>query len=68
MSKYDVLWKYIQNSGEQALELTFEEVEKVTGVPIDHSFLTYKKELAEYRYEVEKISLKHKTVQFRKLD
>lgn len=68
MSKYDALWKYIQNSGEQALTLTFEEVEKVAGVPIDHSFLTYKKELAEYRYEVEKISLKHKTVQFRKLD
>lgn len=68
MSKYDALWKYIQNSGEQALTLTFEEVEKVAGVPIDHSFLTYKKELVEYRYEVEKISLKHKTVQFRKLD
>lgn len=67
-SKYNALWKYVQDSDEQALTLTFDDVEKVAGIPLDHSFLTYKKELIEYGLEVEKISLKHKTVQFRKID
>ena len=34
------------------------------GVPIDHSFLTYKKELGCYGYRAEKISMKDKTVRF----
>lgn len=68
MSKYDALWKYVENSGDQTLALTFDDVEQIAGIPIDHSFLTYKKELIEYGYEVEKISLKDKTVRFRKLD
>lgn len=68
MSKYDALWNYVHNSGDQTLTVTFDDVEQVAGIPIDHSFLTYKKELVEYGYEVEKISLKNKTVQFRKLD
>ncbi len=46
MSKYDTLWQYVQNEGQQSLRLTFEEIEKVAGIPIDHSFLTYKKELS----------------------
>lgn len=68
MSKYDALWNYVHNSGDQTLALTFDDVEQIAGIPIDHSFLTYKKELIEYGYEVEKISLKDKTVRFRKLD
>lgn len=68
MSKYDALWNYVHNSGDQTLTVTFDDVEQVAGIPIDHSFLTYKKELVEYGYEVEKISLKNKTVRFRKLD
>lgn len=67
-SKYDALWKYIQNSKEQTPTLTFDDVEQIAGIPLDHSFLTYKKELVEYGYEVGKISLKNKTVRFRKLD
>ena len=34
------------------------------GTPIDHSFLTYKKELIEYGYKVGKISMKEQTVEF----
>ena len=68
MSKYDALWNYVHNSGDQTLTVTFDDVEQIAGIPIDHSFLTYKKELIEYGYEVEKISLKDKTVRFRKLD
>ena len=36
-------------------------------VPIDHSFLTYKKELMDYGYQVGKASMKEQTVFFQKL-
>lgn len=67
MSKFDKLWEYVEHTGKPDLELTFEDIEKTCGIPIDHSFLNYKKELLEYGYEVGKISLKHKTVAFRKV-
>lgn len=62
MSKYDALWKYIQKNGKESFRLSFAEIEKIAGVPIDHSFLTYKKELLNYGYKVEKISMKEQTV------
>lgn len=68
MSKYDILWKYVQNEGQQSLQLTFEEIKNVAGISIDHSFLTYKKELTEYGYQVGKISMKEQTVIFNKMD
>ncbi len=68
MSKYDPLWEYVQNSGSQSLKLTFEEIQDIAGVPIDHSFLKYKKELTEYGYQVGKISMKEQTVSFCKID
>jgi len=43
------------------------EMEKIAGLPIDHSFLNCKKELLNYRYKVGKISLKGKTVDFEKV-
>lgn len=64
MSKYDLLWQYVQESGSGTLKLTFAEIEKILGTPIDHSFLTYKKELTEYGYQVGKISMKERTVVF----
>ena len=64
MSKYNKLWEYVSDSGKAAFKLSYEEIEKVAGIPIDHSFLTYKKELIEYGYKVGKISLKEKTVEF----
>ena len=64
-SKYDPLWEYIKTRNEQNFKLTFSEIEKIAGVPIDHSFLKYKKELLEYGYEVGKISMKEQTVMFR---
>lgn len=68
MSKYDALWSHIANSGAQSLLLTFDEIGKVAGIAIDHSFLNFKKELAAYGYEVAKISLKEHTVLFQKLN
>ena len=38
----------------------------IAGVPLDHSFLKYKKELCNYGYEVSKISMKAQTVHFYK--
>jgi hypothetical protein len=66
MSKYDNLWKYVKDRNVDTFKLTFDEIEKVAGLPIDHSFLNYKKELLEYGYSVGKISLKEKTVIFNK--
>ncbi|WP_434310228.1 hypothetical protein [Hominifimenecus sp. rT4P-3] len=67
MSKYQSLWEYIQNRGDQSFQLTFDEIQDIVGIPIDHSFLTAKKELAEYGYQVGKISMKGKTVAFHKI-
>ena len=64
MGKYDSLWEYIGKCGEPEITLSYEEIEKICGVPIDHSFLTYKKELDSYGYRAERISMKDKTVRF----
>lgn len=68
MSKYDPLWAYVHKTGAQALTLTFDEIGAIAGIPIDHAFLTYKKELTAYGYRVGKISMKAKTVSFVRLD
>lgn len=68
MSKYDALWEYVQENGSQSFQMTFAEIQDIAGIPIDHSFLKYKKELARYGYQVGKISLKEQTVAFHKMD
>ena len=65
MSKYNALWEYVQKNEKESFRLTFEEVQKIAGIPIDHSFLKYKKELAKYGWQIEKISMKEQTVLFR---
>lgn len=64
MSKYNTLWNYVANKGEEEFKLSYAEIEEIAGVPIDHSFLTYKKELLAYGYKVGKISMKEQTVEF----
>ena len=66
MSKYNAVWDYVSSRGESRLLLTFEEIHQIAGLEIDHSFLTYKKELIPYGYAVGKISLKAQTVEFLK--
>lgn len=66
MSKFDLLWEYVYKSGNPSLKLSFAEIHDILGIEIDHSFLKYKKELAQYGYQVGKISLKDKTVIFNK--
>lgn len=67
MSKYEPLWNYIKENNKDSYKLTYEEIENILGFPIDHSFLTSKKELISYGYEVAKISMKDKTVLFNKI-
>ena len=68
MSKYAPLWNWIKENGTDRFQLTYAEIEKIAGLPIDHSFLTYKKELPEYGYRVGKISMKEQTVTIEKLN
>ena len=67
MSKYQQLWKYISKQNVDKLVLTFAEIEKIVGIPIDHSFLSYKKELLDYGFSVSKISMKNQTVSFERI-
>ena len=67
MSKFDTLWEYVQNAEGESLSLTFEEIQNIAGIPIDHSFLKYKKELVTYGWQVGKISMKEQTVHFQKI-
>lgn len=67
MSKYEPLWQYLQGRKEDALTLTFAEIGAIAGVPLDHSFLRFKKELLAYGWQVGKISMKAETVAFARL-
>ena len=66
MSKYEPLWKYVKDNKEEEYKLSYEEIKSILGFELDHSFLKYKKELLEYGYEVEKISMKEKYVLIQK--
>ena len=67
MSKYDKLWEYVKNCDKERIRLTFAEIEAAAGVPLDHSFLSFKKELVQYGYSVKKIPMKEKNVLFEKI-
>ena len=62
MSKYQPLWAHIQAIDAEKLSLSYGEIQSILGFPIDHSFLTYKKELPAYGWNVKKISMKEETV------
>lgn len=64
MSKYQPLWEHIQTMDAEKLSLSYGEMQSILGFPIDHSFLTYKKELPAYGWDVKKISMKEETVLF----
>ena len=64
MSKYEPLWKYLKENDKESLKLSFEEIKNILGFDIDHSFLTYKKELLDFGWSVQKIAMKNKTVAF----
>ncbi|MCD7118650.1 hypothetical protein LTY56_08450 [Limosilactobacillus albertensis] len=55
------------NNENGSFALTFDQIGVIAGVPLDHSFLRYKKELLNYGFKVEKISMKNQLVEFTKL-
>ncbi len=67
VSKYDPLWDLVGQSDAESLQLSFQQVNDVLGFAIDHSFLTFKKELLDYGYQVAKVSLKHRVVSFERV-
>ena len=67
MSKYEPLWKYLKENNKENYKLSYEEIRNIIGFEIDHSFLTYKKEAKDFGYEVSKISMKGKSVIFKKI-
>ena len=67
MSRYEPLWIYLKENKKENYKLSYEEIKNILGFEIDHSFLKYKKELKEYGYEVLKISMKDKDVEFRRI-
>ena len=67
MSKYKRLWEWVKENGEDSFKLTFSEIESIAGTPIDHSFLTYKKELPAFGFKAAKISMKEQTVMFERI-
>ncbi len=64
MSKYEPLWNYLKEKNQDSYQLSYAEIETILGFKIDHSFLTYKKELNDYGYQVTKISIKEKIIIF----
>ena len=67
MSKYEPLWNYIKSTNKENLELSFDEITKILGFKIDHSFLRYKTELQNYGFKIEKIFLKKKQIFVKKI-
>lgn len=67
MSKYAPLWQYLQVHRQESYKLSFAEIKQILGFSLDHSFLSHKKELLDYGYAVEKISMKAQIVTFRKI-
>ena len=68
MSKFVPLWEFVAVQEVSELLLSFGQVEEICGFPIDHSFLTYKKELLACGWQVKKTSLKEQTVALEKLE
>lgn len=66
-SKYEPLWNYIKENNKDNYILSYDEIKSILGFNIDHSFLTYKKELISYGYVVKKVSLKEHLVYIDKI-
>lgn len=67
MSKYHALWDWICENGTERFTLSFDDIGRIVGFPLDHAFLRFKKELTAYGWQVVKISMKEQTVLFEQL-
>lgn len=67
MSKYQPLWERIKLLDKDELVLSFDEIEKIVNNPLNHTFLSAKKELEDYGYKVSKIFLKERKIKFNRI-
>lgn len=67
MSRYDALWAWIAQNGTDRFTLSFADIERIVGFPLNHAFLSCKKELLAMGWKVVKISMKEQTVLFERL-
>ena len=51
MSKYDGLWRWIAENGQDYFKLTYTQIKELAGVPIDHSFLSFKSVSAQWTWK-----------------
>lgn len=63
-SNYQPLWEYVVKAEKFPLKMTFKEIEILLGIPLNHAFLSEKKQLLKIGIVVEKISLKEKYIIF----
>ncbi len=68
MSKYEPLWEYLKKMNQESYQLSYEAIREILGFDLDHSFLTYKKDLQAYGYQVTKIFMKEKIIIFQKIE
>ena len=54
MRKYELLQNYVRKCGKEKITLAFEEIEQIAGVPVDHFFVRYRKELKNKVMRLEK--------------
>ena len=66
--KFSALWAYVGSQSGEFVSLSFAEIEKIAGMSIDHSFLTYKKNLERFGWKVAKIAMKCGNVTFEKIN
>ena len=64
MSKYNSLWEYVARQTDETRKPSYTEIMEISGTPLDHPFLRFKKELEPYGWQVKKISMKEETVFF----
>ena len=54
MSNYQPLWEYVVKAEKFPLKMTFKEIEILLGIPLNHAFLSEKKQLLKIGIVVEK--------------
>lgn len=68
MSDYKKLWKYLSESSQTVIKLTFEDINKIVGFEPTRMFIFDKLEAVNCGYEAIEYFYKNKYVVFRKID
>ena len=66
MQQFQPLWEFINAQNRTECKLSFDSIESILGFPLDHSFLSAKKQLNAYGFRVKKFYLAEKTEHYKK--